>query len=179
MGKTEYDILMREMDAISDKVSRFPRYMQETVYWNLVNTLLDSQTQSEIARSIGIRSGSPRRVPPRAQNISSIELDKKRIRSYYREYELEKTNDMQFAAACAHYLSELASEGIRRNTIDETLLIELCEVVGREPPGNARSTLNNARRLRGYFEVVASGQYALAEDGRKYVQGLLNKESAS
>ena len=179
MGKTEYELLMSQIDAIAEKVTTFPKHMQETVYRHLVDTLLDREPREDYIRYKRTRSNVNRQTSMVSRNISSIDVDKRRIRSYYHEYELDKANDMQFAAACAHFLSELASPETKRNTIDETTLQDMCEILGREPPGNARSTLNNARRLRNFFDVVVPGQYALAKKGRDYVRSVIKKESAT
>ena len=109
---------------------------------------------------------------------SSIELDRSKLRSYYSKYNLSKTNDMEYAAFCAYFASVLASPAAKRTAIDERVLLDMFEIAGREPPGNARSTLNNARRVRKYLDAAAPGTYTLSDKGREYVMGLLKEENA-
>gem|GEM_PF-1504262 len=177
MGKAEFDIVMGEIDAIAEKVNSFPRPVQETVYRDLVDTLLDRQNRGETTLSERTRSGLTRSSSWRRN--SNIAVDRNAICSYYSKHELDKINDMEYAAFCAYFVSELASEEAKRKSIDEALLLEMFEIAGRPMPGNARSTLNNARRVREYLILRPPGKYSLSEDGRKYVLGLLKKESAT
>lgn len=176
MGKEDFDLLMNEIDTISEKVSSFPRNMQEMVYRHIVGTLLDESAKladpvpkrRSFSQSVGFSSvGS---------GGSSIQLNKKQIRSYYLDYDLRSINDMEFAAFCAYYLSELASPDTRSSAIDDRTLVRFFEIVGRDTPGNPRSTLNNARRVRKYLEPKERGMYGISAGGWKYVNGLLNKE---
>ena len=178
MGKTEFDIVMSEIEAIAEKVNSFPRHLHESVYKHLVDTLLDRHDRGEYAYSARMRS---HKTPPTSilsGRYSSIEVDRVQIRKYYSEYGLGQINDMEYAAFCTYYISELASPEARRNSIDERILLEMCEIAGRETPGNARSTLNNARRVREYLDARAPGKYILSDEGRKFVTELLKKESA-
>ena len=178
MGKSEFEIVMSEIDAIAEKVNAFPRYMQEPVFRYLVDTLLDRHDHEETYISGKSRSSVARAAAMRKGRYSSIEIDRSKLRSYYSRHDLGKINDMEFAAFCAYYLTELASEEARRKSVDETILLEMCDIVGRAAPGNARSTLNNARRVREYLEPAGPGRYVLSGRGREFVMELLRKEAA-
>ena len=178
MGKSEYDIVMSEIENIAEKVNAFPRHLQESVYRHLVDTLLDRHEIGGLPNSARRRSGASRDRSLFALRNSSIEIDRSELRSYYTKHSLGKTNDMEYAAFCAYFVTELASPEAKRSSIDENVLTEMCEIAGRESPGNARSTLNNARRVRKYLDASAPGRYVLSDTGREFVKKLLKKESA-
>lgn len=179
MSKAEFDIVMNEIEAIAEKVNAFPRHLQATVYRHLVDTLLDKDERADGPYPGRPWSSSGRRTPSTDIRGSNIDVERSKIRSYYSKHGLAKINDMEFAAFCAYLMSELASQEVRRDSIDERVLLEMFEIVGRDAPGNARSTLNNTRRVREYLDLKAPGRYSLSEKGRKYVSGLLRKEDAT
>ena len=178
VGKSEYEIVMSEIENIAEKVNAFPRHLQESVYRHLVDTLLERSDRGGLPYSARKRSGARRDVSLFPGRDSSIEVDRSKIRSYYSQYNLGKINDMEYAAFCAYFVTEVASPESRQPALDELILLEMCEIAGRETPGNARSTLNNARRVGEYLDASAPGRYVLSDKGRKFVMELLKKESA-
>jgi hypothetical protein len=113
------------------------------------------ETVSEQASSPGMPLG----VPPTTER-------QRDIRSLREEKAPKSANEM--AALVAYYLSELAPEGERRETIGTAEITKYFKQARYPLPKAPRATLSNARAA-GYFDHVTGGQYKLNPVGYNLV----------
>ncbi len=112
-------------------------------------------------------------TPPQSVLMTGRQAD---IRSLREEKQPKSANEM--AALVAYYLSELAPEGERRETIGVAEISKYFKQAKYPLPKSPRSTLPNARAA-GYFDYVGRSQYRLNPVGHNLVvHGLPRGEEA-
>lgn len=176
MDKSEYDLLMSEIDRIAEKVSAFPASMQEMVYRNIVDTLL-SRRAWDRTRSSTLQGSA----------LKESDAARRRLRNYlahggnelsenYVSNDIGSASDMVYAAWVAFFFSDLAPENVRKEYIDYRDLLTVSEFLAR-PIKDPKSTLNNSRRAGEYLDSVRPGRYAVSEKGLKELEKLRKEEA--
>lgn len=95
--------------------------------------------------------------PPRLPNIRDLYAEKRPV------------SDTQTAALIAYYLSEVAPELERSDTVDTDLLVRYFKLCPRELPRHKRQVLQNAKR-DGYLEPTTErGKFKLSAIGYNLV----------
>lgn len=128
-----------------------------------------------------LRTGPPETVSKEAPTpgvpLASASAGRQRdIRSLREEKAPNSANEM--AALVAYYLSELAPEGERRETIGTAEITKYFKQAKYPLPKVPRATLSNARAA-GYFDHVTGGQYKLNPVGYNLVVHGLPRASTS
>ena len=141
---------------------------------------LDDQGRSRVLEYVlkrlqmaAVRAPSPIQETAHTASASSQTRGVVDIRSLKEEKKPQSLNQM--AALIAYYLSELAPEGERSDTINSDVLRRYLKVAGFRLPRDIRYTLINAASA-GYLDNVGRGEYRLNPVGYNLVVHGLPRE---
>jgi|SRR6266581_5586647 len=109
-------------------------------------------------------SGLAKAVPPMTAGEENAPGEKLPIKQYVEG----KTprNDMEKAAIVAYYAATYENSG----EIDGDTLSSWFTKAGWKPPKSPADTLKDAKRRKGYFDAVGSGEYKISDTGRYFVE---------
>ena len=174
MKTCEYKLLLAEMDKIAEKVKMFPEALQEPVYKLLLEALLDSNVTQVEETTYSSDGGVT--TEKGDINVYSVGQDYTRaLKQYYVNYDLENSNDMEFATFVTYFFTREVPESIRVEQVGDKQYEEACRITGRRMPKRVSGALNNAKNVRGYLTRVGMGVYALSDAGEKFVTEKLLK----
>jgi hypothetical protein len=141
---------------------------------------LDDQGRSRVLEYVlkrlqmaAVRAPSPIQETAHTASASSKTRGVVDIRSLKEEKKPQSLNQM--AALIAYYLSELAPEGEKSDTINSNVLRRYLKVAGFRLPSNISYTLINAAAA-GYLDNVGRGEYRLNPVGYNLVVHGLPRE---
>lgn len=175
MDKSEYDLLMSELENIAKKVSAFPDSMQEMVYRNIVDTLLARRAWDRPRSGILTKPSRTRADETSRRLESYLSRGGSELSEHYVSNNVDSASDMVYAAWVAYFFSDLAPENIRKEYIDYRDFLTVSRFLER-PIKNPKSTLNNSRRAGEYLDIVRPGSYTVTEKGRNEIEKLRKEE---
>lgn len=175
MDKSEYDLLMSELDSIAEKVTAFPPSMHEMVYRNIVDTLLAKRSRDRQRMGTPHDSFTVRGKVSHQRLQSYLARGAIELSDTYQQYNIIDASDMVYAAWVAHFLTDLAPPNIRKDDIDHRDLEAVSNFLER-PIRNPKSTLNNSRRSGEYLTAVRPGRYVVSKKGREEIEKLHKQE---
>ena len=98
MDKSEYDLLMSELDNIAEKVNAFPDNMQEMVYRNIVDTLLARRAWDRRRSGMLTEPSTTRAVEARRRLESYLARGGSELSENYVSNNVGSASDMVYAA---------------------------------------------------------------------------------
>ena len=174
MGQQEFDLLLQNVEKMTNVVKDLPENLHDMVYSSLVAALLEGSKAST--------SGSP-------NVLSNIEVESdvsesilerniaQELEECYRRYSLDSVNDMEFAAFVAYFFAKLAPRDEMTDRIDESHYKKACLISGRKLPKRISGSMNNAKNLKDYLEQHGPGTYSISDIGEHFVKHTLLKEN--
>ena len=172
MGQKEFDLILENINKLTNAVKEFPEEIHEEVYSSMIAALLDRRTAYDDTPTDVIIQ--------RIEDTRSQEVDERNIaeelESYYMRYSLDSASDMEFAAFLGYFYSKLAPPSEMVERIDENHYRMACMITGRDLPTRISGTMNNAKNHKGYLESHGGGVYSITAMGEHYVKHRLLKE---
>lgn len=172
MGQKEFELLLANIDKMTEAVEQVPGSCQELVYSSLVAALLKADVevagQTKIVDISSSETLHERHVEER--NIAE------ELEDHYSRFRLNSINDMEFAAFLGYFFAKLAPPNELSERIDESHYKMACMITGRNMPTRISGTMNNAKNLKGFLESHGSGVYSITAMGEHYVKHRLLKE---
>ncbi len=172
MGQKEFDLLVENIEKMTDLVNKVPENCRELVYSRLIDVLLSDEG--------AIAGNATNQSIQSSQTVSSDGFDERNIaeelETYYSRFKLDSISDMEFAAFLGYFFAKLAPPSESAERIDESHYRMACMITGRNMPTRISGTMNNAKNLKGYLESHGSGVYSITAMGEHYVKHRLLKE---
>lgn len=172
MGQKEFDLILENIDIMTNAVEKFPEALHDTVYSSMIAALLDNRLSNEMASNSGV---IPLIEDTGAQGDEERNVAEE-LEYYYMQYSLDSASDMEFAAFLGYFYAKLAPPSDMAERIDENHYRMACMITGRSLPGRISGTMNNAKNHKGYLESHGAGIYSITAIGEHYVKHRLLKE---
>ena len=172
MGQKEFDLILCNIDEITNAVERFPSEIQDRVYSSLVASLLSDRASFNV---LSINEDSQQIEDLISQYAEDRNLAEE-LELYYLQFSLDSASDMELAAFLAYFFAKLAPPNEMTDRIDESHYKMACMITGRDLPKRVSGTMNNAKNVKGYLESHGHGVYSISALGEHYVKHRLLKE---
>ena len=172
MGQKEFDLILDNIDNLTNALEKFPADIHDTVYSGLIAALLDDRSSYDMSLQTGVTQQIESAITQDGddRNVAE-ELEQFNVR-----FSLDSASDMEFAAFLGYFFAKLAPPREMADRIDESHYKLACMITGRSLPKRISATMNNAKNLKGYLESHGGGVYSISAMGEHYVKHRLLTE---
>lgn len=176
MSQEEYTLLKTEMPSIAEQIKLFPEELQEKVFQILISTLMD--------RSISF--GELTTASDTTANVEPSSISSPEKRNYVEEFKSfvdekdpnSKLNAMEFATLVAYFFTYLAPDENKNPEITEKIVTDAYKLSSHKPPGDIKSTLNNAKNKHAYLDKTSTpGVYKITPSGEYFIKSELPRKT--
>ena len=171
MTNERYDLLMREFDKITGKVNKLAPSAQESGFNALVSALFNGMDIVDANQNIDSEATHKQIV------VGSIHSNGREDRDYIAEIKRDvdrfnlKSVGVRFAKYAVYYLTRIAPDGQRLESVTPDDLKKIWKIVGVKPPAHSDygKPLNNAK-ADGHLDILSPGHFVMTDIGEYYVK---------